>query len=152
MKKLLIPVLTLSLIAGGLYTGSQILAMGWGNDQMVDTLASKLGKSTNEVETAFESVRKEHQTQMQANYEVSLTEAVAAGELSEKQKQLLTEKHKEIQASREAERQQRQQARADLEAWAETNGIETKYLFGFGLGGMGMGRGGMGGRGMHSDL
>ncbi|OGV95785.1 hypothetical protein A2W24_03925 [Microgenomates group bacterium RBG_16_45_19] len=119
MKKLLIPVLTISLIAGGLSAGAKVMAEGWGNSQ----------------------------AERQAEYEAYLDEAVTAGKLTVDQEQLILQKHTELQAQREAERQVRQQQRQELEAWAEANGIETQYLFG--MGGEGFGHGpGRGGIGM----
>jgi cell division protein FtsN len=146
MKKIIIPALTVSLIVGGLYAGANISAFGFGNRDMAGTLADKLGKSPDEVETAFDAMRQEHQASMQSEYETKLDEAVKAGELTADQKQLLIQKHTEIQAKHEAQMQQRWQERQDLEAWAESNGIDTQYLFGFG--GQGKGMGMHGGRGM----
>jgi hypothetical protein len=73
---------------------------------------------------------------------------VSAGDLTEEQKQLILQKHEELQAQHEARIQARQQERAELEQWAADNGIDAQYLFG-GLGGMKGGR--MGGRGMHGE-
>lgn len=115
MKKIFIPVLTLSLIVGGLYAGSQILAASQNQNQMMEALAAKLGKSTDEVQSAFNSVRDERQAQMQTEYEASLDEAVKNGELTEEKKQLILQKHAEIQALRQAEMEQRQKERAELE-------------------------------------
>lgn len=155
MKKLLIPVLTVSLIAGGLYAGSKIMAMGWGmgNNTQTADIAQKLGKTTEEVETAFEQMREEHQAEMQSQFEAKLDEAVQSGELTAEQKQLILAKHEELKAKHEAQQQARQQERAELEAWAEQNGIDTQYLFGMGEGkGMGRGQGGRGmGRGMMAN-
>jgi uncharacterized glyoxalase superfamily metalloenzyme YdcJ len=150
MKKILIPALTLSLIAGGLYAGSKVAALGLGagNSDMAESLASKLGTSTDAVQSAFESMREEHREEMETAYEERLTEAVSAGDLTEEQKQLILQKHEELQAQHEARIQARQQERAELEQWAADNGIDAQYLFG-GLGGMKGGR--MGGRGMHGE-
>jgi cell division protein FtsN len=146
MKKFIIPALTLSLIVGGLYAGANISAFGFGNRDMAETLADKLGKSPEEVESAFDAMRQEHQAGMQAQFEARLNEAIEAGELTQEKKQLLIQKHTEIQAKHEAQMQQRWQERQDLEAWAQSNDIDTQYLFGYG--GQGKGMGMHGGRGM----
>jgi hypothetical protein len=153
MKKLLIPVLTLSLVAGGLYAGSKVAAFGLGrDDNAAESLAAKLGKSTDEVQSAFESMREEHQQEMQTAYEQTLTEAVSAGDLTDAQKQLILQKHEELRTKHEAQSQERLQEQQDLEAWASENGIDTQYLFGgYGAGRGGMMGGHMGGRGMHRD-
>lgn len=144
MKKIIIPAVTLSLMVGGLYAGANISAFGFGNRDMAETLADKLGKSPDQVETAFDAMRQEHQTTMQAQYEIRLNEAVEAGDLTAEQKQVIIEKHTEMQAKHEAQMQAMLQERQDLEAWANENGIDTHYLFGFAGHGKGMGmQGGM---------
>ena len=72
----------------------------------------------------------------------SLDEAVAIGELTESQKQLILDKHAEIQAEREfnhdamedltnEERYARmEEHKIEIESWAEKNGISMEYLLG----------------------
>lgn len=139
-------------VAGGLaYTASQVQAFGFGNgngnqQNMAADLASKLGKSEEEVQTAFDSLREDQHQRQQTAYEERLAEAVQNGEITEEQKQLVLAKHEELQAQFDAEQQQRETHRQELQAWADENGIDISFLgemgmgYGRGEGGKGMGR------------
>lgn len=139
-------------VAGGLaYTASKVQAFGPGNggnqQNMAATLAEKLGKSESEVESAFDAIQEDHRLQAQTAFENRLDAAVKNGQISAEQKQLILAKHQELQAQFEAEQQQREQHRQELQTWAEENNIDLSFLgqmgMGFGNGegrGMGMGR------------
>lgn len=112
--------------------------------------AEKFGLNEDEVGQYMNEQREEHRTEMQAQaskrQQERLQEAVDAGVITQEQANALT-------AKREENRQQREQARsehqAEMQAWAEQNGIDLDALHEFiggpgpkGPGdGMGMGRG-----------
>jgi hypothetical protein len=81
----------------------------------------------------------EHKTQRLAALETTLSEAVAAGRISEQQKQLILEKMHSLKderlerklenrADRDQRRAEMEEKRADLEAWAQENGIDLEFL------------------------
>lgn len=160
--KLILPVLALTAGVGAWYGIDQVGAMGrlgMGQETLIERLAGKLGKSTDEVREVFEEIRSEHQAQMQTEFEERLNSAVANGEISEEQKQLILQKHDELRSSRQVEfseklnqtrdewKSQREAHRSELEKWASENGIDLKYFMG-GMGKMGPnGEGKMMGRG-----
>ena len=125
---------------------------------LMDKIIEKFGLNKEEVQTVVNTYRTERQQEMQAKFEANLTTAVKNGELTEAQKQLILTKHAELMKANEADFQNRQARRTELQTWATQNGIDLKYFgqgrhAGYGKGsGMGRGMGqGMGqgmGRGM----
>jgi len=153
-KKILTPVLIAGLVAISLFGVKEISAQGgWGDYQtLVQKIAQKFGLKEADVQSVFDEVQKDRQTQMQTKYEDKLTQDVKDGKITEAQKQLILTKHKEIQNKRSADKtdwknltpDQRKakmdQEKTDLENWAKQNGIDISYVWG--------GRGMMGGKGM----
>lgn len=88
---------------------------------VIQKLVDQFGVNSTDVDTAMQEVRDEHQAQMQAQYEEYLTSAVDSGDITEDQKQLILDKHDELQAERE-------QQRLELEQWSEDNNIDLQYL------------------------
>ena len=162
--KVILPVTALVLGASVLYASSKVSAFGFGgnHESLVQTLAQRFGKSEDEVQSVFDEIRADHHAQMQASFEERLDQAVTGGEISNDQKQLILEKHEELQVHHQAEfenkqdmtkdewRELRQSHHDEMEVWAEENGIDIKYFFG-GYGEKG-GMMGHGGRGMHGDF
>ena len=142
-KKIVVTVLTLAL-AGSAVVASRTSAQGiFSGDNFISTLAQKFGKSEDEIKTVFDQVRNERQAEMQTLQAERLDQAVSDGNLTEDQKQMILSKKAELQAERQAERDNRQAHQQELKTWAEENGIDTQYLFGFGpgkAGGRGFGR------------
>lgn len=159
-KKLAAPVLVAGLVAISLFGVKQISAQGWGGNYqtLVQKIAQKFNLKEADVQSVFEEVRTEHQTQMQTNYEDRLSQLVKDGQITETQKKLILAKHQELQNKRPADmsnwknmtRDQRKvkmdQERTEIENWAKQNGIDVKYV----LGGMGRfeGKGMRAGKGM----
>lgn len=123
------------------------------HETLIQRLAQRFGLQQSQVQSVFNEIRAEKQTEMQKALETRLTQAVSEGKLTEAQKQLLLAKHKEIHAQREQNRetwqsmtpQQRrdamQKAQTELQAWAKANNIDLDWLMGYGMGKMGtMGR------------
>ena len=134
---------------------------------LVQKVANRFGLNQDEVQAVFDEDRAERRAFRQQDREARqeemwqrmterLDQAVADGNISEAQKQLILEKHQEMQAECQArmengdeltfEQRQalREQHREQMEAWAEENEIDLEYL----MGGMGMkNRGGSEGNG-----
>lgn len=156
-KSLLIPIVTVLVIGGaGLTAASAVRADDTASSQnsFVSRLAERFGLDATEVQTFMqeehETRQAERQAERQTRLEERLTQAVSEGSISEEQKQLLLNKHAELQAEREAnrpemgemhdltdeeraakraERQATGEAkRAELEAWAHENGIDLSLL------------------------
>lgn len=139
--KIIVPVIGVIVLGGVLFASSKAGAnsFGFGGDgTLAARFAEKLGKSEDEVQAVFDELRAEHQTEMQAKHEERLNELVSNGTISEEQKQLLIEKHAEMQQQRQEERQafkeltpkERREAmqarREEMRAWAEENGIDVE--------------------------
>lgn len=145
-KKIIVSVLTLALVGSAIMavrTSAQGIFSG---DSFISILAEKFGKSEDEVKTIFDQVRNERQAEMQTQQEERLTQAVADGNLTEDQKQLILTKKAELQQQRQVDRKMRDAHQQELKTWANDNGINPQYLFGFGpgMGGKAGGHGGFG--------
>jgi hypothetical protein len=106
---------------------------------LLDKIIEKFGLNKTEVEQVVNEYRGERRQQMQAQYEQRLNQAVTDGKITAEQKQLIMNKHNELQSQWDSENQQRQQHHEEMEAWAEENNIDLSAL------GFGMGRNGRGG-------
>lgn len=132
-----------------------------GDTTFIQKLAQKLGISEDKVSSAVTEIRSEAQADREKAYEDKLTAAVTSGELTEAQKQLILNKHKEMKANRTTEmeamknmtNEQRKAAmeskRTELETWAKNNNIDMKWLMPMGMKGghRGMMKDGFGMRG-----
>jgi hypothetical protein len=157
MKKrnLIVPAVALSAVLGGAVIGTQIASA---DEEARTSFAAKIAAYFNldedEVRSFLEDERQERQEEMHVRFEERLNEAVENGELTEEQKSLILAKREELEVTREenrpehdgeapteeereAHRAEMEEERAALEAWAEENGIDMRYLMGAGRGGFG---------------
>ena len=143
--KLVLPVVGLALGSVFLIGSTKANAFGFSNhDEMVKTLAAKLGVSETKVQESMDSIRQERQTEMKQQFETRLNQLVTEGKVTADQKQLILEKHNQIQANRgqfqnlasQERRAQMQKQHDELSAWANANGIDPNLVFGMGKGGM----------------
>lgn len=156
-KALIIPLAALTIVGAASYLNAQVFAtggQGFGQGEMASRLASRFGLNQDEVSQFLEedrvAAREEHRAQAQADFLNQLTTAVANGELTEEQKQLIISKHDELssqepaamgqkdawqdmtveerEAARETRRADMDAKRAELEQWASDNGIDLEYF------------------------
>ena len=153
-KNFIVPALALAISGGLLYSSmTRVKAVDttdW-RTSFVETLASKLGVSTDKVETAVDGLREDRRTTMQTRYEERLGELVELGKITESQKSAVLAKRAELQKEWDAQNTVRQQHQEELRTWASNNGIDLSVIGPMGMGGgrgegmgggMGMGRGG----------
>lgn len=131
---------------------------GAGQDSLVQRLAERFGLDQSEVQEFFEEERQLRMEQHHQMMRKRLDEAVTDGKLTEEQRAAIEAKHQELKADREALQESwddmtqeerktlKEEHRAEMEAWAEENGIEFS-LFKFGGpghrgGNQGLGQGG----------
>lgn len=150
--------IVISLVAGATGNVHAVSPMD-GISTIVEKLAQKFGLKQADVQSVFDEVHTERQKERQAEMtellEARLTVAVINKKITEAQKTLILKKHAELQAKRasqagtwqnltpEERQNQAKKERAELEAWAKQNGIDTSYLMGrMGMGGRGKGMGG----------
>lgn len=145
------------LVGGGVYTAHAASTPGTQVSSLVQKIAQKFGVPQADVQAVFDADKQEHMQHMQAQAEQRLTDLVSAGKITQAQRDLIVAKQKELEANRQANfeamkgktQTERKAAmdtqRAELEAWAKTNGIDLQYLMmGHGMAGHGGHRGGMG--------
>lgn len=156
-KAVIIPAIALLLGGAVVWLTPQVDAFGGVNhDTFVSELAQRLGVSQQDVSSAMDEIHSEHQQEMATQFNDRLDEAVANGELTSQQKDLILQKHDEMveqhqnreewQNLEPQERQEQMQTKRDeLEDWAQENNIDMSY---FGPGeGRGPGNGSRSGRG-----
>jgi len=159
-------VIVTAFAAGALVMGATSTQAGWfGADNqtgLIDKLVSVFKLNKTDVEKVFTDYRAENQKTRQAEMLMKITEKLSAlvkdGKITEAQKNLILNKHKQLQTQRQADVEKWQsmtpaermtemaKRQTELEAWAKQNNIDISYVLGFGNG-YGRGRGMMG-RGM----
>jgi hypothetical protein len=112
---------------------------------LIRKLVKRFGLNADEVQDVFFQHREEKRTERQARFEERLAEAVAAGTITEAQKEAILAKKAEIQSqfqerhqkmmnlSWEEKQNLKNQHRQEMAAWAEENGLEWP-LWGIGFG------------------
>jgi hypothetical protein len=110
---------------------------------VIQKLVEKFNLDPAEVDEVLQQDRKEREARRLSIFEDRLEQAVKDGKLTEKQKEAILAKRKEMQAkienlrglSPEERHEALQQLREEVAAWAKENGIDAKWLL------MGKGRG-----------
>ncbi|HLC83669.1 MAG TPA: hypothetical protein VJI69_07550 [Bacteroidia bacterium] len=146
MKRLFILILALFITGFSIYGVSRTNAQSTANTQqtLIQKIAEKFNLNKDEVQDVADDFRTQKiqtmQAERKARLEQKLSEAVSSGKISETQKQAILKKHDELQKKHEAER-------AEMETWAQQNGLDN---LGFGFKGFGMHKFGFGMQGgMH---
>lgn len=110
---------------------------------LAQKIADKFGLNKADVEAVFEADRKERHKKMKTAYSAQLDQYVKDGKITEAQKQLILEKHNELEAKHQSLMQDMQNMTADerksamqkekqaLSEWAKENGIDLQYLMPF---------------------
>ena len=139
---------------------SPAYAQSTNSQEIKETIIQRLIKVFKLNETEVNKVVNQYQTEKQAEktklMEEKLSQLVEDGKITNEQKTKILAKHKEIQANRpdpqemrsmtrEERQAENQTRRAELEEWAQANGIDLQYMFIFGrekhgLGGYGGGK------------
>ncbi len=129
-----------------------------GQTTIVDRIASKFGLNKDDVQKVFDEERTAHEAERQAKQSERLQKLVDKGTITADQKTKIEAKIAELQSKREAERDgfkdltgderkaKMDAAKAELEQWANENGIDLTKLKGIFMGG---GRGFGHGPGVH---
>lgn len=138
-NKILLSALVTTVIGIGLFTTTSVLAQNPTAGQnpmqsLVQKIADKFGLKKEDVQAVFDQDRSDRRAEMEARNIAQLDQLVKDGKITEAQKQLIINKRKEIEASRQSQMQNMQgkadEERKALEDWAAQNGIAVKYLMG----------------------
>jgi hypothetical protein len=146
--KIMVAVLAVTLIGGGLFGVAQAFAQtpDGATPKIVQKIAQKFGLKESDVQAVFDKDWQERQSQREAKFAAKLSQLVQEGKITEAQKQLILQKHQELETNKQAKlpnlknltpeqrKTQIQSQRQALDDWAKQNGIDPQYLFGgFGL-------------------
>jgi hypothetical protein len=149
--KFILPVLTILVLGGAVLGVTRVAAEDSTRKYppIIDKLVQRFGLNVDEVKAVFDTERTERQVENKTRFEEHLAQAVTDGKLTEAQKQLVLQKHEEMQSQRQAEidsmrdltpeqrREKMKERQAEMKAWAEQNNIDVDLI----MGGKGM-RGG----------
>ena len=155
-KKAIVTAIAVTVIGAGTLTASSAFAQTQTPDQdpmnsLVQKISDKFGLNKEEVQAVFDESHRERHAGMQADFEAQLSQNVTDGKITEAQKQLILKKRQEMEAdrqsnkdvfkdlSRDERKAKMNEKKADLDAWATENGIDSMYLMPRGGGGHGMG-------------
>lgn len=149
-KKIIVPVIAAAVALGTVAFGARSVSAQsteGAYPSIITKIAERFNLNQDEVKAIFDEERATREVEMQQKIEEQLTAAVAAGELTESQKQAILVKQSEMKTEREAEMKSMQSLtdeerkaameskksemetkRAELKAWAEGQGIDMKYL------------------------
>lgn len=141
-NKQMLAIATILLLGLGVFATTNVSAHGFGGGDgtLVSRLAETFGKSEDEVQAVFDSAREEKQAEAQANFETKLQEAVDNGDLTADQQALILNKHSELMAEHQADREsaagmtreehraEMETHRAEIQAWADDNGIDLSWF------------------------
>jgi hypothetical protein len=103
---------------------------------IVERLAEKFNLNKDEVQEVFLEMRDEHKANMMARWSEKLDSAIAAGDITESQKEAILDKHEEMEAkleslkdlSPEDRHTQMQAVHEELRNWAEEQGIKVPFF------------------------
>lgn len=128
-----VPLIAATIIGFGAYGISTAYAAEDTNlPPFMSRLAERFGLNEGEVHEFMDEDRVEHKTQMEANFEQRMEEAVKNGDLTEDQVKAIETKHDELEAKREEVRNQepgtRREAmheiRDEMHDWIVEQGLE----------------------------
>ncbi len=88
---------------------------------LVDKIATKFGLNKTDVQAVFDEEKTERQAERKAEVSERLQDLVDDGKITAEQKTKIEAKQEELQTAREAER-------TALEAWANDNGVDVRYV------------------------
>ncbi len=133
------------------FLGANMALAATSGDTLADRISSKFNISKTDVQKVVDDFRTEKQAARAAERSADLQAKVDAGTITATQKTLIENKIKELDAERQANRDQNlthdqmqskmQVSRTALEQWATDNGIDIKLVMpggGHGRGGAGM--------------
>ena len=168
-KKVIISALILGAVAlAGAYGISKVSANengnAFGQNSIIQKLASRFNLNENDVKTVFEENRNEMQNKRQEECENRLSKLADEGKITQEQKGAIQKKQQEMrkenenrqaemknlsQEERKATQKNRQEERnkhqEEMKKWAEENGIDTEVLNQFMSGRINSDRGQFGG-------
>lgn len=148
MKKTLtitaLSVAVLGLVGFGTFASAQSSEGNY--PPIIERLVARFNLDAEEVKEVFAEAREERFEQMQVRFRESFEEkldaAVADGELTQAQKEAILAQKEELQAQHEGlkelsweERREKMQGlQEEMQNWADKQGIDWKWLWGFGCG------------------
>lgn len=108
-------------LAGLASVNSVSAATDTSGNSLVSKIAQKVNLSEDDIQAVFDQDKTEREATREQHLSDRLQSAVDDGELTAAQKSTIEAKLKALQAARQTEREA-------LEAWAEANDIDQKYL------------------------
>lgn len=143
-KKLLIAGAAIAIFGTGLVTTSTYAATSSNNGSFMSGLVQKIADTfhlnKNDVQNVFNQYKQDQIAKHEQQFEERLAQAVKDGKITEAQKAAILAKFKDFMSNKQQLRQDfknmtpdqrkaaRDRAKADLEAWAQQNGLSLATL------------------------
>ena len=103
--------------------GVGVSAQSTSQESLINRLAEAFNVSQEEVQTVFDEEKTARQAELAEERSEDLQTLVDDGTITAEQKTAIEAKQSELQTQRESQKE-------ELEAWAEENDIDAKYLMG----------------------
>ena len=142
-KKILIPVVVLTIVGAATYGAATINAQTTTpHAGLIEAISQKFGLDKTKVQSVADEYRKTHQAErqemMKQKMEEKLTQDVKDGKITEAQKQAIIKKLAEVKnafnpdsvknMTPEERKKAMDDKHAELEKWAQTQGIDPNYV------------------------
>ena len=106
------------------------------SNPVIERLAERFELNEDEVQAVFDAVRDEKRVEMQVRFEEKLGELVSNGTLTEEQKQAFLNKKEEMRSEKgeyrdlsyEEKMELKESHNAEMQSWAEENGIDLSQI------------------------
>lgn len=135
-KRIILPTILLTgALAAGTLGISNVSAQDTSYPNIVQRLAQKFNLDANQVQEVFMEVHNQRQAEMEARLVQRLEDMVVDGKITQDQKQMILNKHEEMQAKMdewkdlepEARRGKMQAYHEEIRTWAEENNLDFPF-------------------------
>ena len=141
-RKLLMIAGIASVIGAGIFASTSYAESTINNpqDTLIDKISKRFNLNRDEVKDFFIEVESDRHKEMEIKMQEHLTTLVTEGKITEAQKTLITQKHAEMRADMESNKDtmkdltpekrkaKMNEHKAEMDAWAKANGIDPQYL------------------------
>lgn len=142
-KKIFLPtMLALAILVVGILAASPVSAQNVSSNSLVKKLSQRFNLEESDVQKVFDDYKSERRADNFAFYSEKLDSLVSAGKITQDQKEVLLDKHEEMQdkmasitgLSQEERKNKKIALHEEFRAWAKSEGIDLPLMGGFMMG------------------
>lgn len=138
ITKILVPVVTLSLVGASILSVGQVYAQSHGSPTLVQAIAQKFGLNQSQVQSVFDQYKQQRQANVQQRLNDRLTKLVQNGKITDAQKTAILAEVAKLKSEYNAQsfknmtlaqrKQAFQKEQAEIDSWSKSHGINPMYL------------------------